>query len=66
MTPTKAEMLREALEDLRWNADRIVTNHFGERVWLTHCAGGITDCCAENSPCDYHAALTNQASGTLQ
>lgn len=61
--PTAVE---ELLRDLRWTADRVITNYSGERVWLTHCDGGITDCCRADAPCSYHASLTNQAWGTVQ
>jgi hypothetical protein len=55
--------VQEFLSEARWTADRVVTNHFGERVWLTHCEGGITDCCRESAPCEYHARLTHAAPG---
>lgn len=59
---------RELLESLRWHADQIVTNPFGERVWLKLIAPGkgITDCCPADAPCPYHARLTVQASGARQ
>lgn len=53
---------KSILSDLRWSADRIVTNPFGDRVWLKQRdGGGITDCCHESEPCDYHARLTHPA-----
>lgn len=65
ITPENA---REILDDLRWTADRIVVNPFGERVWLRERDDrlGITDCCPADEPCDYHAKLTNQAQGAKQ
>lgn len=50
------------LESLRWKADMIITNYEGERVWLKELFHegkqiGITDCCAADEPCDYHASL---------
>jgi hypothetical protein len=51
------------LDSLRWEADMVITNHEGERVWLTECHNesgvqiGITDCCFAADPCDYHGAL---------
>ena len=58
ITPQSAPAL---LASLRWEADTIVTNHAGERIWLCHArdeAGGIvglTDCCLESDPCRVHA-----------
>lgn len=52
---------QDLLNELRWDADRIVVNHFGERVWLKKIVGGITDCCLASDPCEYHARLTHQA-----
>lgn len=51
----------DLLKELRWGADRIVTNPFGDRVWLKQIAGGLTDCCSADEPCEYHARLTHQA-----
>ena len=49
------------LSSLRWRADIIVTNPFGERVWLRSLrpeeGRGITDCCPEDMPCARHASL---------
>lgn len=50
----------ELLASLRWHEDMVVTNYEGERVWLAPCFDkegkrhGITDCCLESDPCDYH------------
>jgi hypothetical protein len=50
------------LAELRWAADRIVIEPFGERVWLKNReGGGITDCCLADDPCEYHAKLTHEA-----
>lgn len=55
------------LAELRWTADRIVTDPFGERVWLRRREeGGITYCCHADNPCDYHAGLTHQAPAAKQ
>jgi hypothetical protein len=59
----------DLLAELRWDADRIITNYEGERVWLKRCAipgdnTAVTDCCLAAAPCEYHAGLTNQANGT--
>lgn len=48
------------LSDLRWTADRIITNPFGDRVWLKQIHEGLTDCCSADEPCDYHARLASQ------
>ena len=54
---------KDLLESLRWGPDMVITNHEGERVWLTEHfdkngkRDGITDCCEEALPCDYHAVL---------
>ena len=50
------------LDSLRWREDIVITNHDGERVWLGPCflngkRIGITDCCLEGDPCDWHRAL---------
>lgn len=51
------------LESLRWREDMVVTNCFGERVWLCpqlNAEGvriGITDCCPEDEPCERHAEM---------
>lgn len=60
----------EELKSLRWREDMIVTNDFGERVWLKPLLVneryeedpngrriGITDCCFADDPCLRHAAL---------
>lgn len=57
---------KELLTSLRWRSDMIITDHFGERVWLTNCPGGITDCCLASDPCDYHARITHQGTGERQ
>ena len=54
------------LASLRWRANMVVVNHFGERVWLKPLFDakgrllGITDCCLENEPCSRHAAIVFQ------
>jgi hypothetical protein len=50
------------LKDLRWDVDMVVTNPFGERVWLKAAIDngkriGITECCPEHDPCPHHAAI---------
>ena len=57
---------KDLLASLRWRADQIIINHFGERVWLRECEGGITDCCLAAEPCDYHAKLTHFAHEACQ
>ena len=57
------------LEALRWKADMVITNHDGDRVWLKECFSegkriGITDCCFETDPCDWHRALRPQVQHT--
>lgn len=66
MTDAPRDEAKAILNELRWSADRVVDNHFGERVWLKQIEGGITDCCPEDSPCDYHKRLTHPATGTIQ
>ena len=62
MTESESINPHELLAELRWTTDRVVTNPFGERVWLKeHPAGGLTDCCPAEVPCDYHARLTHGA-----
>jgi hypothetical protein len=56
----------ELLESLRWHEDMVVTNDFGERVWLKKCPGGITDCCPADDPCEFHSQLTHAAPGAKQ
>lgn len=51
-----------ALRELRWRPDQVVTNHFGQRVWLRERFQGeqqigITDCCFADDPCEWHAAF---------
>ena len=51
------------LKPLQWGPDMVITNHFGERVWLKEAfnrsgkRAGITDCCPESAPCPWHKAL---------
>lgn len=54
--PSEAE---EILKAMRWKADMVITNPFGERVWLKRRfnPNGLTDCCLESDPCAHHAAL---------
>jgi hypothetical protein len=55
--------LADLLASLRWDVDQLVTNPFGERVWLKACLDergnriGVTDCCEADEPCDHHAAI---------
>lgn len=51
------------LAALRRRPDTIICNPFGERVWLKECFSGkkrigVTDCCPEDSPCEWHSALS--------
>lgn len=54
---------QELLHSLRWDVDSLITNAFGERVWLKPCLDenedriGITECCFEAAPCTYHAVV---------
>lgn len=56
----------QQLAAARWDVDMLVTNHFGERVWLGPCLDaegkriGITECCGEESPCEHHAEIAAQ------
>ena len=49
-----------------WDVDQVVTNHFGERVWLgprLDAEGkrvGITNCCLVDEPCAHHTAWKEQ------
>lgn len=61
MTEPESISPKDLLAELRWNADRVVTNPFGERVWLKQISGGLTDCCPADDPCEYHARLTHEA-----
>jgi len=61
MTEPEIISPEDLLTELRWDVDRIITNPFGERVWLKKIVGGLTDCCPANDPCEYHARLTHQA-----
>lgn len=51
----------DLLAELRWTADRIITNPFGDRVWLKQIKDGLTDCCFADEPCEYHAKLIHPA-----
>ncbi len=51
------------LNNLRWRADMIVTNPFGERVWLKSIEGGVTDCCPVDAPCERHKGNFLPANG---
>lgn len=51
------------LEAHRWKEDMVVTNPFQERVWLKALFEdsrriGVTDCCPESDPCDWHGTLS--------
>ena len=63
---TDRENHERLLESLRWKEDMLVTNAFGERVWLRPLFDenskkriGITDCCEETFPCKWHAAISS-------
>jgi hypothetical protein len=61
--------MAEFLESLRWKEDMLVTNHFGDRVWLKPCIQdgkriGITDCCFAEEPCERHAERTAEQHST--
>jgi hypothetical protein len=61
-TPPTVDEAKELLAALRWQKDMLVTNPFGERVWLKPCIVdgvryGITDCCSEDEPCERHQAM---------
>ena len=49
------------LVSLRYEANQIITNCFGERVWLKPALDesgkriGITDCCSVDDPCPVHS-----------
>lgn len=49
----------ETLASLRWEANTVVTNPMGDKVWLKSCflegkRIGITDCCFVDDPCSRH------------
>lgn len=55
------------LTPLRWEADQLITNPFGERVWLKESfldgkRTGITDCCEAEYPCDWHQQIAKTTS----
>lgn len=56
----KKDHLNYILKSLRWKADMIIINPFGEKVWLKDCLDengkviGITDCCEAAFPCKRH------------
>ncbi len=60
--------IEKVLTNLRWKEDMLITNHFGERVWLGPCYNtkgkriGITDCCFEDNPCSKHKVEDNETS----
>lgn len=61
MGEVSKEVATRIIQELRWGLDMLVTNDFGERVWLGPCFHpttgkriGITDCCFEESPCEHH------------
>lgn len=45
------------LEELRWNADQVITNAFGDRAWLKQTEGGLTECCHPSEPCAHHTQV---------
>ena len=55
--------IEQIFASLRWDADMVVTSPFGERVWLKECFNeegrriGITECCLEDNPCEWHRSL---------
>lgn len=68
--PSEVVDARKLLASLRWQADQVVTNDFGERVWLRELFDGdrrigITDCCFVEAPCDWHSSFP-PAGQTLQ
>ncbi len=54
------------LASLRWDVDSLITNHFGERVWLKAFfdqngkRNGITDCCYASDPCVHHQEVARK------
>ena len=63
--------IEKIIDFLQWKEDMLVTNDFGERVWLGPCYDedgkriGITDCCFEDDPCPHHNT-ENQVRGISQ
>jgi len=59
----KVNNLKNLLKTLRWKEDMLVTNHFGEHVWLKPCfidgkRIGITECCFADDPCQHHLFMS--------
>ena len=57
--------VEELLRQLRWKEDMLITNDFGELVWLKPLFVdgkriGITDCCFEEEPCEWHAVFRDK------
>jgi len=54
------ELEKTMLEELRWEADTKIVNHFHEHVWLKTLFDadgkrmGITECCLVEDPCGHH------------
>lgn len=53
---------QETIDALRWSEDDLVTNPFGDDVWLKPLVVngrriGITDCCFADDPCSRHEDL---------
>jgi hypothetical protein len=61
--PEPLAVLPRLQRSLRWQADDLVTNDFGERVWLKEAFDenarriGITDCCFADDACMWHRAV---------
>lgn len=53
----------DLLVSLRWSADRLITNHLGERWWLKQIADGITECCPWDAPCSRHETPSEGETG---
>lgn len=71
--PTVEEQMdaSDLLKALRWREDMLITNDFGERVWLAPCFDkdgnriGITDCCFEEDPCAWHKSVAESGAGAV-
>lgn len=61
------KIAHEALLNLRWDVDSLITNYDNERVWLRAAFDeegkriGITDCCFADSPCEHHKACAEKS-----
>jgi hypothetical protein len=58
---TRAEEMNQVMDTVSWGVDMVITNDAGDRVWLREFFDahgqqvGITDCCLETSPCEWHS-----------